>query len=79
MTITPLKLKFPPVEFALAWWAKIITSQPSYLYFFGPFTSKEEAKSHCTGYREDLESEGASIVTVDIEYCQPTNITAELN
>jgi hypothetical protein len=62
----------------LAWWVEIITSQPRCFYFFGPFSSAEEAKSHQNGYIEDLLSEGAIAVDISVKYCQPRSLTIEL-
>ena len=61
----------------LAWWVEIATCQPRCLYFFGPFTSVKEAISAQDGYLEELQSEGAKCISVEIEYCQPVSLTIE--
>ena len=58
-----------------ACWVKIETQKPSCTYYFGPFLSVQEAESAQVGYLEDLNQEGASEITVDIQRCKPTELT----
>ena len=61
-----------------AWWVKITTELPSCTYYFGPFTTGNEADAAQAGYVEDLESESATGIHVSIEQrCQPTYLTIE--
>jgi len=59
----------------LAWWVKINTAQPRCTYYFGPFASAKEAEIAQPGYVEDLEREGAQKITVQVEWCQPQELT----
>lgn len=59
----------------LAWWVKIITSQPKCTYFFGPFGQAKEAEAAQKGYLEDLQQEGAEGIKVEIEWSQPRELT----
>lgn len=59
----------------LAFWVEIITDDPQCTYYFGPFSSKQEAESAQGGYIEDLENEGAQGISVMIMRCKPTNLT----
>ncbi|MBR8831390.1 MAG: hypothetical protein N5P05_002053 [Chroococcopsis gigantea SAG 12.99] len=59
------------------WWVKIDTKSPDCTYYFGPFDSSGEAHAHESGYREDLEKEGAIDMTVTIKRCNPPNLTID--
>lgn len=59
----------------LAWWVEIVTYNPCYTYYFGPFTTAKEAKSYQSGYIEDLEQEEAEIISVEIKQGQPKELT----
>ncbi|MBO9999263.1 MAG: DUF1816 domain-containing protein [Cyanobacteria bacterium SID2] len=61
--------------FGMAWWVKIDTETPQCTYYFGPFTSEEEAEAAKAGYVEDLEQEGAQGIAISIERCKPSNLT----
>lgn len=63
-------------RFKLAWWVEIVTNTPRCTYYFGPFLSRQEAKSYQAGYIEDLESEGTRIVSVAVKQCQPKELTS---
>ncbi|GAP95616.1 hypothetical protein NIES2104_21400 [Leptolyngbya sp. NIES-2104] len=58
-----------------AWWAEVTTENPRCVYYFGPFLSEKEAKSHQGGYVEDLEREGATSIKVNIKRCKPSDLT----
>jgi hypothetical protein len=64
-----------------AWWIKVTTETPSCTYYFGPFLSKKEALDSQSGYLEDIKSEGAREIVIEIERCKPTELTIfdELN
>lgn len=58
-----------------AWWVKVDTADPQCTYYFGPFASTKEAELSQPGYLEDLAQEGAQGIAVQIERCQPSNLT----
>jgi Domain of unknown function (DUF1816) len=59
----------------IAWWIEITTYSPQCLYYFGPFDSREEAEASYLGYVEDLESEQAEGIDINIKYCKPKVLT----
>ncbi len=60
----------------LPYWLKITTKVPKCVYYFGPFDSPLEAKSLQAGYIEDLLSENAQGIHLELEQCsQPTDLT----
>ena len=60
----------------LPYWLKITTKVPKCVYYFGPFDSPLEAKSQQAGYIEDLLSENAQGIHLELEQCsQPTDLT----
>ena len=65
-------------NFQLPWWVRIVTTNPSFIYYFGPFDSLPEAQNHCPGYIEDLVGEKAQVVIVDIDQYQPQDLTIDI-
>lgn len=59
----------------LAFWVEIVTDNPNCTYYFGPFSTEQEANVSKAGYIEDLEAEGAQEIVVKIKRCKPTNLT----
>lgn len=59
----------------LAFWVEIVTENPNCTYYFGPFSTEQEAMSLRAGYIEDLENEGAQGISVSIKRCKPTDLT----
>ncbi|NEP57095.1 MAG: DUF1816 domain-containing protein [Symploca sp. SIO2G7] len=59
----------------LAYWVEIVTDNPQCTYYFGPFLSSQEADEAKAGYIEDLEGESAKIISVEVQRCQPNNLT----
>lgn len=59
----------------LAWWIEVTTQSPKCVYYFGPFTSSEEAKAELPGYLEDLELEQAEGIQAVVKRCQPSELT----
>lgn len=57
------------------WWVEIITNEPYCIYYFGPFQNSIEAESAYLGYVEDLESEAAQGIKVNIKHCKPNVLT----
>lgn len=58
-----------------SWWAEISTTSPHCIYYFGPFSTSNEANLASPGYVEDLDSEGAREIVVVIQRCQPRVLT----
>ena len=57
------------------WWLKILTDKPMYIYYFGDFNSYLGAESAKNGYIQDLIQEGSEIIEIQIEQCQPKQLT----
>ncbi|WP_041933992.1 DUF1816 domain-containing protein [Gloeothece verrucosa] len=57
------------------WWVKILTKNPVCIYYFGPFDTVTEAQVSQLDYSKDLQDEGALLVTIKIEKCQPKKLT----
>ena len=51
----------------LAYWVEIITDNPKCTYYFGPFVRYKDAQEAQGGYIEDLETEDAKGITVNIK------------
>ncbi|WP_353930310.1 DUF1816 domain-containing protein [Okeanomitos corallinicola TIOX110] len=58
-----------------AWWVEIVTQSPSCTYYFGPFISSVDANLASKGYVEDLETEGAQGIIVNVKRCKPYVLT----
>ncbi len=61
----------------LGWWLKIVTAQPLCIYYFGVFNNSSEARYLKNTYIQDLQQEGATIIEVLLEHCQPKQLTIE--
>jgi hypothetical protein len=60
----------------LPYWLRITTKVPKCIYYFGPFDNSLEAKASQAGYIEDLMSENAQGIHVELEQClQPAELT----
>ena len=60
----------------LAWWIEVKTDDCT--YFFGPFTSQNDASAAQAGYIEDLEQDGESNIQARlIRGKQPQQLTIE--
>ena len=57
------------------WWIEILTNNPNYTYYFGPFNSYWKAEWSKNGYIQDLEQEKALIANVAIGKWQPRQLT----
>jgi aromatic ring-opening dioxygenase LigB subunit len=62
-------------QLKLAWWLEIVTDKPHCIYYFGPFTYADEARTAQAGYIEDLEQEQAQVITVKLKRHQPQELT----
>jgi len=60
---------------SLGWWIEICTNHPFYLYYFGPFDSREEATLKSHGFIHDLREEKAEILSLQIELTRPDQLT----
>ena len=63
-------------EKELGWWIELYTAQPNCKYYFGPFSSTAEAENSKIGYVQDLETEGATGITVKVKWCKPRQLTS---
>jgi len=61
--------------YELGWWLEILTAQPLCLYYFGAFTTRQEAESQQAGFIEDLLQENALILSTNLQFLQPHQIT----
>ena len=57
------------------WWIEVMTTQPFCIYYFGPFSSAQEAAAHQPGYIEDLSQEGVKSIQAVVKQCQPAQLT----
>ncbi len=57
------------------WWLKISTTKPMYIYYFGVFDSYYETVIHKNDYIQDLNREGSLIIDLQINRCQPKQLT----
>lgn len=72
-----MKLTEPFIKEQLefAWWGEIVTIQPRCTYYFGSFSSIQEAEEFLPGYIEDLKQEGSEEMHIQIKHCQPKVLT----
>lgn len=49
------------------WWVEVKTEEPACTYYFGPFEIEEEAQLAQKGYVDDLQQEGAKLVSTTVE------------
>ncbi len=59
----------------LALWVEIVTDSPRCTYYFGPFFNNNDAQAAKGGYVEDLENEGAKVISLKVMRCKPSNLT----
>jgi Domain of unknown function (DUF1816) len=57
------------------WWIELKTANPSYVYYFGPFLTADEAKKSRLGYIQDLTDEGAEVNATTVLWCKPQQLT----
>ena len=72
----PLTNSLREKQIELNWWVKIVTALPNCTYYFGPFSSRQEADCAQVGYFEDLKQEGAHGISIQIKPCQPRELTS---
>ncbi|MEO1126884.1 MAG: DUF1816 domain-containing protein [Cyanobacteria bacterium J06639_16] len=56
---------------SLAWWLQFEASNPTCIYFCGPFESQQEADASIDLYLENFKQEHEQIVNVSSRFCQP--------
>lgn len=59
----------------LGWWIEIFTANPICIYYFGVFENPWEAALMNKGYIQDLQAEGAVVISDQIKHCQPKQLT----
>ena len=59
----------------LGWWLTVLTAQPLCLYYFGAFTTRQEAESLKAEFIEDLRQENALILCASLRFVQPSQVT----
>jgi hypothetical protein len=57
------------------WWIELKTENPSYLYYFGPFSTADEAERLKLGYIQDLAEENAEVTAATVLWCKPRQLT----
>jgi Domain of unknown function (DUF1816) len=57
------------------WWIELKTENPSYLYYFGPFSTPNEAEKLKLGYIQDLAEEKAKVTAATVLWCKPKQLT----
>jgi Domain of unknown function (DUF1816) len=57
------------------WWIEVKTVNPNYIYYFGPFSNRDEAKSLKPGYIQDLAEENAEVTAATVLWCKPRQLT----
>jgi Domain of unknown function (DUF1816) len=57
------------------WWIELKTENPSYLYYFGPFSTPNEAEKLKVGYVQDLAEEKAKVTATTVLWCKPKQLT----
>lgn len=62
-------------EIAMSWWLEISTKVPDCIYYFGPFSSLEEAENAQMGYIEDLRQENAEGIDAQVKFDNPVQLT----
>jgi hypothetical protein len=62
---------------AKSWWIRVDTHSPKCRYYFGPFSSPQEAEAHHQAYLNDLQAEGAKGIEYVIEQGNPRRLTIE--
>ena len=56
-------------KLGLAWWAKIVTEQPTATYWYGPFLTKRSLKENMPSFIKDLTDEGSINIKYSLVRC----------
>ena len=54
----------------LAWWAKVETTQPDVIYWFGPFLTRRSLEVRLTGFVDDLNAESPQRINHSLIRCR---------
>ena len=57
-------------KLGLAWWAKIETTKPNVIYWFGPFLTKRNLTENLVFFIDDLKEEGFKDIKQSIVRCK---------
>ena len=57
-------------KLGLAWWAKIVTDQPSATYWFGPFITKTSLNENMQSFIKELTEEGSTNIQHSLVRCK---------
>ena len=57
-------------KLGLAWWAKVVTSQPNATYWYGPFLTKRSLSENLEKFVNDLTEEGSKNIEHSIIRCK---------
>ncbi len=57
-------------KLGLAWWAKIETSHPNVIYWYGPFITKRSLKENMSSFIQDLTDEGSKNIQHSFVRCK---------
>ena len=49
-------------SFGLAWWAKVETTDPNVIYWFGPFLTRRGLRGNLAVFEQDLSEEGVQSI-----------------
>ena len=56
-------------KLGLAWWAKVVTVNPSVTYWYGPFLTKRSLNENLKNFINDLSDEGFKDIKHSIIRC----------
>lgn len=68
---------FSDKQLSKAWWVRVITENPEFTYYFGPFEGRAIAHQKLPGFVQDLQSESAHVSSSTVEWCNPPQLTIE--
>ena len=57
-------------KLGLAWWAKVETSSPSTIYWYGPFLTRRSLNENLKMFLEDLSNEHSGEIKHSIVRCK---------
>ena len=57
-------------KLGLAWWAKVETSSPSTIYWYGPFLTRRSLNEKLKMFLEDLSNEHSGVIKHSIDRCK---------
>ena len=57
-------------KLGLAWWAKVETSSPNVVYWYGPFLTKNSLKQNLDPFIKELSNEGSNNIKHEFIRCR---------